>query len=283
MSSFVDHLGTRIFYDVYRPEGPIRGIVQLAHGYGEHAGRYGRLVDALVRHGYAVYADDHRGHGRTGLEQHSGNHARLGYLGRGGVGAAIASLDEFTELIRTENPGVPLVLIGHSWGSFMAQILVNRHPERFAAVVLSGTILRQLGAANMGDLNARWNGPGTTGMEWLSPDPLTVHGFIDDSLCTTVPMRRTFGLVNQLRMMGVPSRRLPRDLPVLLVVGREDPVGGPRSVHRLAHAYRTRAGLTDVTTLVYPGQRHEILNEESTTQPRADVVAWLDARIPERA
>ena len=279
MSTFVDHLGARIHYDRYLPDGEAHGVVQLAHGYAEHAGRYGRLIELLLAHGYAVYADDHRGHGRTGLEQFGGDASRLGRLGRGGVKAAIRSLGEFTDLIRAENPGLPLVLIGHSWGSFMAQILVNQRPTHYAAVVLSGTILRQLGAANMGDLNARWNGPGATGAEWLSPDPQTVAGFVDDPLCSMVPMQKNFGLLNQLRMMGLPSRSLPRDLPVLLVVGRDDPVGGPRSVHRLAEAYRGRAGLTDVTTLVYPGQRHEILNEESAAKPREDVVSWIDHRL----
>ncbi len=72
------------------------------------------------------------------------------------------------------------------------------------------------------------------------------------------------------------------DVPILLMVGRDDPVGGPRSVHRLADAYRTRSGLTDVTTYVYPDMRHEIFNEVGQEKVRADLLAWLDARFPSR-
>lgn len=282
MPEFIDAHGTAIVYDVHpAAAGPRRGVVQFAHGYGEHAGRYGALFDALTARGYAVYADDHRGHGRTGLRQH-GDPAKLGRLGEGGVAAAVDALDQFSEIIRAAEPDLPLIFLGHSWGSFMAQMLVNRHPHRYAAVVLSGSLLRRLGSGNLGDLNARFAAPGATGMEWLSRDPEVVRGFIDDPLCTTVPMRANFGLVQQLRMMGLPSRDLPADLPVLLMVGREDPVGGPVSVHRLAESYRSRASLTDVTVLVYPEDRHEIFQEPDQADVRADLLAWLDARFPAR-
>ena len=85
-----------------------------------------------------------------------------------------------------------------------------------------------------------------------------------------------------LRLIGKPRKDLGVDPPLLLMVGRDDPVGGPRSVHRLADAYRTRSGLTDVTTLVYPGARHEIFNETMAAEVFADLLAWLDARIPVR-
>lgn len=282
MPEFIDAHGIPIVYDVHPATGPRRGVVQFAHGYGEHAGRYGALFEALTAHGYSVYADDHRGHGRTGIRQHE-DPVKLGRLGPGGVTAAVDALDHFGELIRAAEPDLPFILIGHSWGSFMAQMLVNRHPHRYDAVVLSGTVLRQLGSGNLGDLNARFAGPGATGMEWLSRDPGVVRDFIDDPLCTTVPMGRNFGLLQQLRMLGLPSRELPDDLPLLLMVGRDDPVGGPVSVHRLAEAYRSRAGLDDVTVLVYPEDRHEIFNEPDQADVRADLLAWLDQRVPRAA
>lgn len=119
-------------------------------------------------------------------------------------------------------------------------------------------------------------------MEWLSRDPEVVRVFIDDPLCTTVPMAKNFGLHRQLRMMGLPSRSLRPSMPLLLMVGRDDPVGGPTSVHKLAASYRKRSRLTDVTTLVYPDDRHEIFNEPDRAQVRADLLAWLDARFPAR-
>jgi alpha-beta hydrolase superfamily lysophospholipase len=229
-----------------------------------------------------VYADDHRGHGRTGTRQHDGDAAKLGRLGQGSVRAAADAVAQVSELIRAENPTLPLVFIAHSWGSFMAQMLLNRHPDWYDAVVLSGTVFRQLGSGNLGDLNKRWAGPEATGMEWLSRDPVEVQAFLNDPLCTTVPMAKNFGLLAQLRMMGLPSRELRRDMPLLLMVGRDDPVGGPVSVHRLANSYRKRSKLTDVTTLVYPEDRHEIFNEPDQADVRADLLAWLDARFPVR-
>ena len=285
MPEFVDAHGVAVVYDIHPAQGEPRGVVQLCHGYGEHAARYVALIEALNAEGFSVYADDHRGHGRTGMRQHADDRTRLGKLGPGGVPAAVDALSRFTEIIRGENPGLPLVLLGHSWGSFMAQMLLNRHPEWYDAVILSGTVYRQLGWGNLGDLNERWKDPAATGMEWLSTDPQVVRAFLDDPLCTVVPMGKSFGLYGQLQMMGRPRRDLRRiagDIPVLLMVGRDDPVGGPRSVHRLAHSFRERAGLTDVTTYVYPDARHEIFNEPVQAQVRADLVAWLDARVPAR-
>lgn len=280
--SFTDADGVDIVFDVYPAQGVPRGVVQLLHGVGEHAGRYRELASELARRGFTVYADDHRGHGRTGMRQH-GDAAKLGRLGVGGHRAAVAAVWQFTQLIRGENPGLPLVLIGHSWGSFLAQILVNDHPDAFDAVVLSGSALRWPGSLNSGDLNAPWKTKEATGVEWLSSDPAVGPAFLADPLTTTTPLLRLFGPIDALRLFGRPRRGLGADIPLLLMVGRDDTVGGPRSVHRLADAYRRRSGFTDVTTLVYPGARHEIFNEVRKTDVFADLFAWLDARIAVRA
>ena len=282
MPEFIDADGIAIVYDVHPATAEPRAVVQLLHGVGEHAGRYAALIQALTADGFTVYADDHRGHGRTGMKQHDGDASKLGRLGPGGVMGAVRAVSQFTALIRSENPGLPLVLLGHSWGSFMAQMLLNREPEAYDALVLSGTVYRQLGWGNLGELNARWNAPDATGMEWLASDPEVAAQFIADPLTTTTPMRELFGLHGQLRMMGRPRKNPGRAIPVLLMVGRDDPVGGPRSVHKLADDYRTRSGFTDVTTLVYPDSRHEIFNEAVQRDVRADLLAWLDARFPAR-
>lgn len=280
MPEYADAHGITIVYDVHPAESP-RAVVQLLHGVGEHAARYVALAEALAARGYTVYADDHRGHGRTGMAQH-GDAAKLGRLGVGGHRAAVAALWQFTELIREQTPGLPLVLLGHSWGSFVAQILLNDHPDAYDALVLSGSALRWPGSMNAGDLNKPWKAKDATGMEWLSTDAAVVTGFVDDPLTTLTPIAKLFGVREGLRIYGKPRRDLGRDIPVLLMVGRDDTVGGPRSVHRLADAYRTRSGLTDVTTLVYPGARHEIFNEVVKDDVRADLLAWLDARFPAR-
>ncbi|MDF2920264.1 MAG: lysophospholipase [Microbacterium sp.] len=282
MPEFVDAYGITIVYDVYEAEDP-RAVVQLLHGVGEHAGRYAALIDALVADGYTVYADDHRGHGRTGLRQWGGDHAKLGRLGPGGLGAARDAVWTLTQIIRERHSDLPLVLLGHSWGSFLAQMLLDRHPDAFDAVVLSGSALRWPGALNPGDLNAPWKKLGGSGMQWLSSDEQVGRDFVDDPLTTSVPLAKLFGPIEAAKLFGRPRRNLERDVPLLLMVGRDDTVGGPRSVHLLADAYRSRSGLTDVTTLVYPGARHEIFAEVQQAEVRADLLAWLDARLPARA
>jgi alpha-beta hydrolase superfamily lysophospholipase len=256
-------------------------VVQLLHGVGEHAGRYGTLIASLTEAGFTVYADDHRGHGRTGIRQH--NHpAKLGRLGKGGIRAAKEAIWQLTWIIREEHPDLPIVLLGHSWGSFLAQMLVNDHPEAWDAVILSGSALRTPASLNAAPLNARWKAQDATGLEWLSRDPTVWKEFSDDPLTTDVPLLKLFGPIEAARLYGRPRRDLGRDIPMLLMVGRDDPVGGPRSVHKLADEYRTRSGLTDVTTLVYPDARHEIFNELQQSEVRADLLAWLDTRIPRR-
>ena len=278
---FIDAHGVAIVYDVHPAEGTPRGVVQLLHGVGEHAGRYGALIAALTGAGFTVYADDHRGHGRTGIRQHGGPE-RLGRLGKGGLRAAKEAIWQVTGIIRAENPDLPLVLLGHSWGSFLAQMLVNEHADAFDAVILSGSALRMPGSLNAAPLNARWAADDATGYEWLSRDPEVWAAFGADPLTTGVPLLKLFGPIDAARLYGRPAKNLGRDLPLLLLVGRDDPVGGPRSVHKLADEYRTRSRLTDVTTLVYPDARHEIFQELQQDEVRADVLAWLDAHIPAR-
>lgn len=279
---FTDAHGVAIVYDVHPAAGTPRGVVQLLHGVGEHAGRYGALIGALTEAGFHVYADDHRGHGRTGIRQH-GRPEKLGRLGVGGLRAAEDAVWQLTGIIRDENPDLPLVLLGHSWGSFLAQMLVNHHPEAWDAVILSGSALRTPGFLNAAPLNARWaKDEGATGLEWLSRDPAVWAAFADDPLTTDVPLLKLFGPIEAARLYGRPAKDLGRDIPMLLLVGRDDPVGGPRSVHKLADEYRSRSGLTDITTLVYPDARHEIFAELQQEEVRADVLAWLDAHIPAR-
>jgi len=276
--SFTDSHGIRIVFDVYAPgpdDPPARAVVQLLHGVGEHAGRYAHVAAALTAAGYIVYADEHRGHGRTGMAQH-------GRLGPGGLRAAEAACAQLTGVIRDENPDLPLILIGHSWGSFLAQMLLNHHPDAYDAVVLTGSALRWPGSLNSGDLNAPWKGPDALGSEWLSSDLAVGRAFLDDPLTTSEPLARLFGPIDTLRLIGKPAKNLPRDVPVLLMVGRDDTVGGPRSIHRLADAYRTRSALTDVTTLIYPDVRHEVFNDVTRDEVIADLLAWIDRRVPRR-
>lgn len=282
MPSYQDAHGIEIFYDRYAA-AESRAVVQLLHGVGEHAGRYRLLAETLAAAGFGVYADDHRGHGRTGMAQHGDDPSLLGRLGPGGLRATVEAAWRFTGLIRDENPGLPLVILGHSWGSFLAQMLVNQHPEAYDAIVLSGSALRWPGSLNSGDLNKPWRGPDASGLEWLSSDPTVARAFADDPLTTSTPLAKLFGIRDAARLFGLPRRNLGRDIPTLILVGEHDTVGGPRSNERLADAYRRRSGFSDVTTIVYPGARHEVFNEYAQAKVRSDLISWLDAHLPDGA
>jgi alpha-beta hydrolase superfamily lysophospholipase len=273
-SSFVDAHGVEIVYSTWRAGRP-KGIVQIAHGVGEHSLRYERLAQELVRAGWTVVANDHRGHGRTGLGQWDGDHAKLGRLGVGGLRAAIDVVEQMTAVARQETPGVPLVLFGQSWGSLMAQRILNTSSESYDGVVLSATAYRLPGWMNGGDLNKRHAALGPTRFEWLSRDRAVVDAFDADPLTVDADVMGLFGLPDTLRLLGVPRRGIPHDVPVLLQVGSDDSLGGPRSVEKLAAAYRRRGGLTDVVVRVYEGARHEIYNETNRDEVVADLVAWL--------
>ena len=275
--TFTDKHGVVVHYYVWSPVSP-RGIVQIAHGVGDHALRYEVLAQDLVNNGYAVYADDHRGHGQTGVEYWKGDLSKIGKLGVGGLRATQQNLLDLAELARIDHPDLPFALIGHSWGSLMAQNLLNAGPVPWSAVVLTGTAYRTPLAMNGGDLNGRHKHLGTTGAEWLSRDPAVAEAFVADPLTTDAKVLQLFGVRDGLRLYGTP-KRMATPLPVLIMVGDDDPLGGEKSAKMLADAYLARGGLTDVELIVYEGARHEIFNETNQEEVRADLRAWLEERL----
>jgi len=233
----------------------------------------------LVQNDITVYADDHRGHGRTGLAQHGGDHSKLGRLGDGGLRAVVDDLHQLTGIIKGDHPGVPIVYLGHSWGSLVGQTLLNDHLADFAAVVLTGTAYRSPLHMNAGDLNKRHKALGTTGYEWLSRDPEAVKAFAADELTFTADALKLFGVADGVRLYGRPKKDLP-DVPLLIMIGGEDSLGGERSVQTLAESYIRRGGLTHVEVIVYAGARHEIFNETNRTEVYADLLHWLGQHLP---
>jgi alpha-beta hydrolase superfamily lysophospholipase len=276
--TFVDSHGITIHYYQWNAGKP-KGIVQIAHGLGDHALRYEDLAQELVNAGYTVYADDHRGHGRTGFQQWGGDAGKFGKLGPGKLRATIDDVREVTRIIRAENPGIPVAIIGHSWGSLITQIVVNQHPEDYDAVVLTGTAYRAFGHMNGGNLNARHRHLGDTGYEWLSRDPQVAQDFAADPFAFSATAIRQFGLGDSLRLIGRPKRDLERDIPLLIQIGGDDPFGGEKSAEKLAEAYLTRSGLSDVELIVYTDARHEVFNETNRDEVMADTIEWLDSRL----
>lgn len=276
--SFVDARGVTIHYYVWEAKAP-KAVFQLTHGLGEHALRYERLAQDLVAAGYSVWADDHRGHGATGMQQYGNDVSRLGRLGPGGLRATVDDLRQFTAIIRSAHPDLPIVLFGQSWGSLMAQKVIDSNAEDYDAVVLAGTAYRTLRHMNGGDLSKRHKQPGGTGYEWLSRDPAVADAFVADPLTFFANAAKLFGIPDGLRLLGRPTRKMAKNLPVLIQIGSDDPLGGERSIEKLANAYARRSGLTDIEAIVYPDARHEVYNETNRDEVVADLIAWLDARF----
>ena len=282
MGSFTDAQGVVIETYEWSVEHP-KAVVQISHGIAEHAQRYTQLAADLNAAGFSVVADDHRGHGATGMRQWGGDPSRLGRPGPGGLRATVEAIHLFSDLTRERFPGVPLVLLGHSWGSLMAQMSVNQDARDYAGVVLSGTAYRLPGFMDAGDLNRKHKHLGGTGAEWLSRDPAVAEAWVADPLTFPAQTAKLLGLRDGLRLFGRPARNLPPGLPLLLQVGSDDTLGGRRSVERLARVYRDRSGLRDVTVHVYDGARHEVYNETNRDEVIGDLVTWLNEHVVARA
>ena len=257
---------------------PVKGVVQIAHGLAEHAARYDRLARALNAAGFLTYAADHRGHGQTGQDN-------LGDFGAGGWDGLIADVVQYGALLADEHPGLPLFLVAHSMGSFAAQSVILEHSAQYAGVVLSGSTALDVLAANM----ATSEGPAgleafnagfehRTGYEWLSRDEAEVDKYVADPWCGfDVPAHTIPSLFGQAARLADPAALagIRHDLPLLIASGSDDPLAaGGQLIGLLGQRYRD-AGLTDVTVTVYPGARHEILNETNRDEVTADIVGWL--------
>lgn len=256
-----------------------RAIVQIAHGMGEHALRYGRLASLLNAAGYAVFANDHRGHGATAPDV-----ASLGDFGPGGFDAVVDDLAIVSAIAREEHPGLPLILLGHSMGSFAAQYYVLDRSHDIEGLVLSGSSALDMLAASMSDpqavkLDNAFNAPfepARTPFDWLSRDAAEVDAYIADPLCGfTVSPEGLATIFAGAAASATPSG-VRSALPILLLAGEDDPLNGKLALlHLLAQRYRD-AGVADVETQFYPGGRHEMFNETNRAEVTANLIGWLN-------
>jgi alpha-beta hydrolase superfamily lysophospholipase len=278
--SFTDDQAVEIFFYEWPVANP-KAVIQIAHGLGEHARRYDQMAATLNRAGFSVYADDHRGHGQTGLRQLEKKQIRrLGNLGPGGMIATYKQVADFSKLIKKENPDSPLILLGHSWGSFIAQKIINEQSAFYDALILSGSALTMPGYLATGDFNKEWKKlPNATGYEWLSRDVEIQNKFVADPLTFLAQAMQVFGVANSLKLFGTPSKNVRPDLPILVQVGQQDPIGGERSNKALVEAYRKNSGTDDIELMVYHDCRHEIYNELNKEDIIQDLVAWIGKSI----
>lgn len=295
--------GAAPFVYVWLPEGPAKAVVQIVHGLAEHGGRYARLAEALTAAGYAVYAGDHRGHGRTAQTP-----ADLGFFAeRDGWRRCLDDIDRLHRRIAADYPGLPVVLLGHSMGSFMAQQVISEQGSALAGAVLSGSGGRPNALASVGRLVARIErlrlgprgrsmlihnlsfgafnkpfAPARTPFDWLSRDPAEVDKYGADPLCGFVAtVQLWIDLLDALGDVTAPQRqaRIPKQLPVYVMSGSRDPVGADtKSVQQLLAAYRA-AGLERVTHRFYPDARHELFNEVNRDEVTRDLIAWMDGTV----
>jgi alpha-beta hydrolase superfamily lysophospholipase len=282
--TLTDSHGVEITFYEWPVSNP-KAIVQIAHGLGEHARRYDHVAAALNKAGFGVYAEDHRGHGVTGVNMRAkGLIKQQGNLGPGGMPATFAAVRQLSHLIRGEHPTAQLVLLGHSWGSMIVQRLLNKFADEYDLAVLTGSTLLLPGILPSGGFNKKYEaadkkaGIESGGGQWLSRDREVGKKFRADPLNFPDTALQVFGLQNTLALLGTPARRFPHDLPLLLMAGSEDVIGGEKGNVMLLNAYK-RVGLTDLELIVYEGARHEVFNETNKDEVMADLVSWLEARV----
>ena len=284
--TFTGRDGTVITAYRWEPSGAPRGVVQLTHGMGEHLLRYDHLGTTLAAAGFLVQGQDHRGHGATARSADA-----LGQLGVDGWHGLVDDIDVLVERTHNRMEDVPVVLFGHSMGSFAAQQYLLDHSGRIAGLALSGTAAIDLLEPAL-DLDApidlsAFNAPFVhrTGYEWLSRDDAQVDAYVADERCGFgLDAEGGKAMFARAREVADPDRLagIRKDLPIHIMVGELDPVNGQLAlVNPLVERLQT-AGLTDVTLTVWSDARHEIFNETNRDEVEADLLAWLDRVVPAR-
>jgi alpha-beta hydrolase superfamily lysophospholipase len=291
--TFVDAYGVEIFSRWWMVDAP-RGVVLIAHGASEHSARYARFASALNAAGFSAIAIDHRGHGHTAPG-----------TGRGimGAGGGRAVLDDLHELRAAASAAtgddVPIFLFGHSMGSLIALGYLALYADGLAGSILCGVAANVDDAASVGALlggfaeagmrdqpvenllgdNNKPFEPARTGYDWLSRDPDEVDRYIADPMCgDDNPL--TYGYLIDLFEVVAPARdRLGTiDHPVLVIAGDHDPAAAMGEHATTLTAALHAAGVPADLTL-YPGARHELLNETNRDEVTADIVDWLQSHL----
>jgi alpha-beta hydrolase superfamily lysophospholipase len=285
----------------------IKAIVQIAHGMSETAARYERLATVLTAQGYAVYAPDHLGHGLT-----AGSPDWVGKFSKDCFHHMVQNMGGMTSHLRSlYNKELPFFMFGHSMGSFLTQhymvSYVNEHPKQVQGIILSGSNGKEGSALNAGiaiaSLEAALRGdhhrsklitalsfgsfnkkfsPNRTPNDWLSRDAKEVDAYEADPYCGVIFTSGYFrDFFKGLREIHRPDhvRRIRKDLPVFVLSGDEDPVGGyGKGVRKLLDMYQ-KLGLQNVNNKLYPGGRHEMLNEVNRGEVMQDILAWLEKQV----
>jgi alpha-beta hydrolase superfamily lysophospholipase len=269
-SEFTGCANVNIFWQAWLPDEAPKAVLIVAHGFGEHSGRYQNLVGAVVPEGYAVYAPDHRGHGRSGghralIDKHT-------YI--------LDDLDRVFAKVAENHPGLPVVLLGHSMGGNIALASALANQDRLVGLILSGPavtthgipkalqfVARKLGRVAPKAATQKLSSAG------VSSDPAVVAAYDADPLVFhgKMPAGTAAALIET--SLRFPAQLPKLRIPLLVVHGSADTlvsVESGRTAHQLA-------GSADKTLKIYDGLFHEVFNEPKRAAVLADVVTWLNS------
>jgi len=292
---------TCLFVNRWLPAGAAKAIVLLAHGMAEHGGRYARLGDALCGAGFGLYAHDQRGHGKTAERGTPGY-----FADHDGWCAVVSDVATLQQHINQAHPGVPVFLLGHSMGSYVAQSYLLHHSASLHGAILSASNFQPpmlYRAASLIARFERWRQgptgrsalidwlsfgsfnkafkPNRTRYDWLSRDPAEVDAYAADPLCGFRCTNQFWiDLLGGLQQISTPANlsQIDASLPILIIGGECDPVSAGKRLTDLANALR-QSGNQSVQLKVYPQARHELFNETNRDAVMADVIAWLEQAL----
>ena len=298
---------TRIHALRWVNRGVPKGVVQLVHGMEEHIERYDGFARFLAAAGYAVCGNDHVGHGRSVASPE-----RLSCLPLDGAQVMRADVHALRGIVQKSlGADTPYVVFGHSMGSFVVRTYLARHGRGLAGAVLCGTGQPPVAASRLGSMLAQRSAArrgadakspfissladgaysrkikdARTPFDWISTDPAQVDAYIADPLCGQMFSLGGYASLFDLTAESASAEcagAVPDGLPVLFIAGGQDPVGdNGKGVQAAAEAMRTYSK-AQVSTIIYPEMRHEILNEPGRQRVYDDVLAWLDAAIASSA
>ncbi len=285
------------------PDAEPRAIVQIIHGIAEYIGRYDEFMSFLADNGIIAVGTDHLGHGKS-IESEE----QTGFFAYDNGWDYVVRDEEVLRLAMHENyPELPIIVFGHSMGSFMTRTLLIRYPDAFNAAIISGTGNQGAALVNgglfMGNLvtglrgahhyskflnnlafgsyNKIYDNPKTE-YDWLSRDEANVQKYIDDPLCGFIPSCSLFrDMMTGVKFITNKKNltAMNKDMPVYFMSGDMDPVGECGKGVQKAYNNFLEAGMKDVSIKLYPGGRHEMLNEINKDEVYADILSWLNSKI----
>ena len=285
------------------PDAEPRAIVQIIHGIAEYIDRYDEFMSFLADNGIIAVGTDHLGHGKS-IESEE----QTGFFAYDNGWDYVVRDEEVLRLAMHENyPELPIIVFGHSMGSFMARTLLIRYPDAFNAAIISGTGNQSAALVNgglfMGNLvtglkgahhyskflnnlafgsyNKIYDNPKTE-YDWLSRDEANVQKYIDDPLCGFIPSCSLFrDMMTGVKFITNKKNltAMNKDMPVYFMSGDMDPVGECGKGVQKAYNNFLEAGMKDVSIKLYPGGRHEMLNEINKDEVYTDILAWLGSKI----